>query len=890
MLILSVFIAVGVFLQSQHSASQDDLTNIVYRTEGTALNNTLVFGAIFPVHASGPSRDVPCGVLRASAVQLVESMVLATQIINEDPTLLPNITLAFDIRDTCLSINYALEQSVDYIQTSGVCSEQLGQGPSAVIGPFQSSIAEPAANLFGLFEIPQVSYGSSATLFSSERFSFFFRTIPSDIFQARALVDIIIEYEWEYIILLHSNDLYGNGGSDALQNEMDARNSTTNCFAIQIPLNSNPPNYEEAVDLMNQDWVNNATVVLLFGHLENAIGMLRAIEGRVAENPEFPLQKLMWLGSESWGDNLPDEYRPLVRGMISTVPQSELIQEFDDYFTDLDPINNTANPWFVEYWESEFKCNLGRSPTLPNCTGNQSISPDTINYSQFSLVPLVFDAVFALANSAQDIIASRCPKGDLCSDIAANGVISGSLLRDSISEVSFQSKAQDIQLSFDSNGDVEGSYTVLNLQLQDGQYRYTRVGVWDADTGLSIDKPIEWNAGDEAPESICSRPCGVGEIRVAVPGQTRCCFKCQPCLNDTAAINNRCISCGANLGFQTNDNHTRCIRIPISFLTFSNPWAVVLTILTSIGVVATSVVIVIFLVFYKHELIKASSRELSAILLAGLFLCYIMPFFYIAKPSAAICAIRRFGVGFCFAVSYSALLVKTNRIYRIFSQKQSSSSTQLMFVSPLSQVLITLGLIAVQAVIGIVWLAAERPATEVIASSTSNELTCATSPAINLLVALAYNLILLVLCTYFAFLTRKVPSNFNETKFINVTMYSTGLIWLAFIPTFFATSSLGTIFQTTTLAFGIIFSATTALFCLFISKVILLNSKIRKERKSENTHSQTGNTLNTIANSNSSTNTNAIFSTNTNAIGKLQIPKSNMGSEDSFSKHPELKI
>ena len=128
MLIVSVFIALGVFLQSQHSASQDALTDIVYRTESTpedTLNNTLVFGALFPVHASGPSRDVPCGVLRASAVQLVESMVLATQIINEDPTLLPNITLAFDIRDTCLSISYALEQSVDYIQTSGVCSEQL---------------------------------------------------------------------------------------------------------------------------------------------------------------------------------------------------------------------------------------------------------------------------------------------------------------------------------------------------------------------------------------------------------------------------------------------------------------------------------------------------------------------------------------------------------------------------------------------------------------------------------------------------------------------------------------------------------------------------------------------------------------------------------------------
>ena len=869
MLILSVFIAaVSVFLQCQHTASLVDSTDIVYRTEDTAestLSNTVVFGALFPVHASGLSRDVPCGVLRSSAVQLVESMVLATQIINENPTLLPNITLAFDIRDTCLSINYALEQSVDYIQTSGVCSEQLEQGVSAVVGPFQSSIAEPTANLFGLFELPQVSYGSSAPIFSEERFSYFFRTIPSDQFQARALIDIIIEYGWEYIILLHSNDFYGNGGSDALLNEMEARNRTTNCIAIRIPLNSNPPNYEEAVNLMNQDWVNNATVVLLFGSLENAIGMLRAIEGRVARDPEFPLQNLMWLGSDSWGDNLPDEYRPLVRGMISTVPQSKVIREFDDYFTSLNPINNTANPWFVEYWESEFQCNLGCSPTLPNCNSSQFISPNTINYSQFSLVPLVFDAVFALANSTQNLIASRCPKGDLCSNISTNGVISGDLLRDSLLEASFQSKAQGRVLSFDSNGDVEGSYTVLNLQLQDGLYRYTGVGMWDVDTGLSIDGPIQWNAGDEAPESICSRPCGVGEIRVAVPEQAICCFECQQCLNNTAAIGNRCVLCGARLGFQANENHTECIEIPISFLTFSNPWAVLLTILASIGVVVTSVVIVIFLVFYKHELIKASSRELSAILLAGLFLCYIMPFFYIAKPSAAICAIRRFGIGICFALPYSALLVKTNRIYRIFSQKQGSPSVQLVFISPLSQVLITLALISVQVVINIVWLAAKRPHTKVVSSSTSNELTCAASPMVNLVFALVYNLFLLILCTYFAFLTRKVPSNFNETKFINVTMYSTGLIWLAFIPTFFATSALGTIFQTTTLAFGVIFSATTALSCLFISKVFLLFSRIHMEQTSEKTSAAAE--LQSIR----------VAVSTSDGIDKLHIPKSNGG-------------
>jgi hypothetical protein len=43
------------------------------------------------------------------------------------------------------------------------------------------------------------------------------------------------------------------------------------------------------------------------------------------------------------------------------------------------------------------------------------------------------------------------------------------------------------------------------------------------------------------------------------------------------------------------------------------------------------------------------------------------------------------------------------------------------------------------------------------------------------------------LCTWYAFKTRKIPENFNEAKYIGFTMYSTCIIWLAFIPIFFGT-------------------------------------------------------------------------------------------------------
>lgn len=55
------------------------------------------------------------------------------------------------------------------------------------------------------------------------------------------------------------------------------------------------------------------------------------------------------------------------------------------------------------------------------------------------------------------------------------------------------------------------------------------------------------------------------------------------------------------------------------------------------------------------------------------------------------------------------------------------------------------------------------------------------------LLSLLYDALLIILCTVYAIKTRKVPENFNEAKFIGFTMYTTCIIWLAFVPIYFGT-------------------------------------------------------------------------------------------------------
>ncbi|TNN59073.1 Metabotropic glutamate receptor 5 [Liparis tanakae] len=79
---------------------------------------------------------------------------------------------------------------------------------------------------------------------------------------------------------------------------------------------------------------------------------------------------------------------------------------------------------------------------------------------------------------------------------------------------------------------------------------------------------------------------------------------------------------------------------------------------------------------------------------------------------------------------------------------------------------------------------------------------------------LGYNGLLILSCTFYAFKTRNVPANFNEAKYIAFTMYTTCIIWLAFVPIYF-----GSNYKIITMCFSVSLSATVALCCMFVPKV-----------------------------------------------------------------------
>lgn len=99
------------------------------------------------------------------------------------------------------------------------------------------------------------------------------------------------------------------------------------------------------------------------------------------------------------------------------------------------------------------------------------------------------------------------------------------------------------------------------------------------------------------------------------------------------------------------------------------------------------------------------------------------------------------------------------------------------------------GIVSIQLIGAIAWLVIERPdIREIYPYPLTAVLTCRVS-TFSLIMSLVYNMILIILCTWYAFKTRKIPENFNEAKYIGFTMYSTCIVWLAFLPIYFGTNN-----------------------------------------------------------------------------------------------------
>ncbi|OCT90651.1 hypothetical protein XELAEV_18019268mg [Xenopus laevis] len=173
----------------------------------------IIMGGTFTVHSDRVNRDIDftvkppdiqCQRFAVEYYQTMRALIFAVEEINADPELLPNISLGFQIFDTCKTLRSAAQGTLSMLSGKTEITPNYhcykGAPLAGIIGDAGSTRSILMAQILGLYRYPQISYfATNPTLSNRVLFPSFFRTIPSDEFQMRGLAQLIFHFGWSWV-------------------------------------------------------------------------------------------------------------------------------------------------------------------------------------------------------------------------------------------------------------------------------------------------------------------------------------------------------------------------------------------------------------------------------------------------------------------------------------------------------------------------------------------------------------------------------------------------------------------------------------------------------------------------------------------------------------------
>ncbi|XP_065348662.1 metabotropic glutamate receptor 3-like isoform X2 [Cloeon dipterum] len=801
----------------------------------------LVIGAFFPIHRKGPDGE-RCGALQIEdGLQPLEAMLYTVQQVNADQTLLPGVTLGVAAFDSCDNPAHAMEQALHFVKGfiahnnahHGAENEELeyvcedGKPPKyyernlerivAVIGGQSSSVSIQVATLLKLFGIPQISYlSTSPALSNKEKFPYFFRTVPSDVNQAHAMLEILRHFKWQRAAVIYSNTEYGKHGFEMLKS-LAANYSV--CFSVERRIERDGSTHESDINEAMQDILKrkHLRVVVVFAEKASAHRLLRYAKANKQAS------ELIWISSDSWR-RLDDSGGNQLKNAVAVQPLARELRGFDEYMESLRPGNHSnVNPWFNATWEEMFKCNL--STCDPNPMNGIT---HLVNYRQQNYLHFIRDAVFAVAYALNSLHKELClGQSGICD---AMSHLNETDFLNALKNISFLDEG-DQEFRFFDGRDGPPRYSILSYGYEGptnhmwkvvGNFSLTARG----EPLLSLDESsIPFLASGDS--HVCSPKCGEQQILVRDADDV-CCWKCSSCNPYQIQLGSSlCQDC--NPGTKPDPSLSKCVPIPVSVLDPYSASSLAAMAIASFGLIMTAFVGCVFFRFGHTPVIKASGRELSWLLLVGIAASFLLTFLAaFAHPAPFPCGAFRFLLGFCHTLCYAAILAKTSRVARIFGQKANQKAK---FTSPEAQLVLVAAMTSVEAVILFTWLLLAPPtAVHVYPSREARLLVCAGLDSGHAyLIALAYPLTLVAASTVYAIKTRKAPGGFNEARAVAFTNYTTALLWLAFVPLYVVSSSHA--LRALTLSISLSLSALVQLACLFAPKVYTVLWRPQKNTK-----------------------------------------------------------
>lgn len=314
--------------------------------------------------------------------------------------------------------------------------------------------------------------------------------------------------------------------------------------------------------------------------------------------------------------------------------------------------------------------------------------------------------------------------------------------------------------------------------------KFARIGRWDGikrQLHLANGTWVHWNGWTmQRVESACSSQCKPGYF--GIQGRSKCCWECFRCQDGHVKSvhgQQNCKRCPD--GYITNINRTECIKLVEQYLDWRSPEAIIICFVSFSGALLVLISLSIFIRLKDTPIVKASSRELSYLLLVTLFLVFLTPVLWIGSPTETKCTLRPVTTAIFMTITTSILSVRAYRYVCIFQSKFHKKSTKLQSIQSQFVSVFVSTLFPVAAItISFTFFPPETSKREVVDKATPKVYKECNIETQYLTVGLGlYLLILSIVCCAMAFQTRKLPEVFNDAKWLAMTIFTQNIIWFA---------------------------------------------------------------------------------------------------------------
>ncbi|XP_029435599.1 extracellular calcium-sensing receptor-like [Rhinatrema bivittatum] len=737
------------------------------------------------------------------------AMIFTIEDINQDKTFLPNITLGFQLYDSCVSLMRALWGTVWMLtgKDRPVLNYQCqNQGLlSAIVGESWSTSSISMARLLGLYRYPQISYLSSSPLLSDKfQFPSFFRTLPSDVIQALGQAQLVTHLGWTWVGVLSTEDDYGTLGSQILKEELQKRGVCV-AFHEKIPLVPSSVKINRIVEVVRR---SSASVILVFSSEPFVLPVMQAFSRQ-------NISGKVWIASESWSVTsgvITIELSNLLRGTIGFAFTEGKINGIQEFLHNFKPSSAPNDPLVLQSWEVIFRCQWPNPQTNLTtaegkleeatrfCTGAESldklmdseVSSPRIGYS-------IYNAVYSVAHALRDMLSCVPGEGPFTNKTCAN-IRSHEpwQLLHYMRKVQFWNKMGE-EMYFDINGNPPAAYDIINWHQQpDGAIQYVKV-----------------------PHSLCTESCPPGYRKAAQKGQPLCCFDCLPCAEgEISNMTDSAICWLCPNDYWPNSRRNECSPKRIEFLSYQEPLGGTLTATASFSSITTVTVLCIFIKYGDTPIAKANNRAFSFLLLGALVMSFLCSLLFIGEPQPTTCLIRQTAFGVIFVLCVSCLLAKTIMVVIAFSATKPNSNLRGWLGLWLPIVIVSASTL-IQVLICVTWLLLCPPFPEKNMKLKTGIIIwqCNECSDVAFWCMLGYMGFLACVSFLVAFLARKLPDSFNEAKWITFSMLVFLSVWMSFIPGYLSTQGK---YMVAVEVFGIISSSAGILVCIFFPKCYIM--------------------------------------------------------------------